>query len=256
MEHKVVLRPISRNRWAGINKFKGCFTYLAPYLTRSGSLYTGISTSTPEEKETKERLEQALGQDLSPVSKFWENYYIRIGGTDIFIDPSIPRGELDYLFLKKHKRVAQSIDKILPSHDFVLIDENEEAKVVNEYNRNKRQALRELDKLSPAEKRKALRLYGFNPDTSTDEIVENRLMDFIEKEPKKFFDLWVDNKQRDTEFLIKQGVSIGVLSKNKTVYKYGQDVLGHTLEDAIDFLDNPINQDVKIAIMKNINNKK
>ncbi|MFA5396906.1 MAG: hypothetical protein WC346_12935 [Methanogenium sp.] len=253
---KVILRPISRNKWAGISKYKGCYTYLAPYLTRSGSLYTGLSTATPEERATKERLEQALGQDLSPMSKFWESYFIRIGSTDIFIDPSTPRGELDYLFLKKHKRIASTVNKVLPSHDFVLIDENEEAKVVNEYNRNKRQAFKELDKMSPSDKRRALRIYGFNPETSTDEMIENRLTDLIEKDPKKFFSLWVDNKKRDTEFLIKQGVALNVLSKNKTVYKYGQDVIGHTLEDAIDYLDNPINQETKIAIQKNINSIK
>lgn len=247
---KVVLRRISRNIWAGVNKYKNCFTYLAPYYTRAGSIYTGLS---PEDKT---RLEQALGQDLSPMSKFWETYFIRIGDKDVYIDPSTPRGELDYLFLKNNKRVAKSLDKILPSNDFILIDENEEAKVVNEYNRNKRQALKELDKLSPSDKRKAVRIYGINPDTSTDEMVENRLTEFIEKDPKKFFDLWVENKQRDTEFLIKQAVALGIMSKSKSIYKYGQDVIGHTLEDAINYLDNPLNQDIKIAILKNTNSSK
>lgn len=251
---KAVLRPISRNRWAGISKYKNCYTYLAPYWTRSGSIYTGLDSKDIE------RLGKALGQDLTikiedgQVKGFWQNYFLRVGDKDIFIDVSNPRGELDYLFLKSHKRVSTSIDKVLPSHDFILIDENEEAKVINEYNRNKRNALRELDKLSPIDKRKALRLYGVNPDSSSDEMVENRLTEYIEKDPKKFFDIWVDNKQRDTEFMIKQAVSLNVISRNKSIYKYGQDVIGHTLEDAIDYLDNPLHQDIKLAILSNIKN--
>ncbi len=256
---KVILRPISRNRWAGISKYKGCFTYLAPYLTRSGGIYTGL---TPEDKDTKEKLERALGQDLTvkwengQLKGFWANYFIKVGDKEVYIDLSEPRGELDYLFLRNHKRVAKSLDKVSPSHDFIIIDEEEEAKVVNEMNRNRRQALRELDKMSPADKRRALRIYGFNPETSNDEMVDNRLTEIIEKDPKKFFELWVDNKQRDTEFLIKQAVSLNVITKNKTIYKYGQDIIGHTLEDAIDYLDNPTNQDIKLAILKNISNAK
>lgn len=246
---KVVLRRISRNNWAGVDKYKNCFTFLGPYFTRAGSIYTGLNS------EDTKRLGEALGQDLTPMSTFWHNYFIRIGNNDVYIDPSTPRGELDYLFLASHKRVAQSINKVSPSHDFVLINENEEAKTVNTYNRNKRQALKEFDKMSPADRRKALRIYGLNSDNVTDEVVENRLSELVEKDPKKFFDLWVDNKQRDTEFLIKQAVSLGVMTKNKSIYKYGQDIVGHTLEDAVGYLDNPLNQDVKIAIMKNLNSK-
>jgi hypothetical protein len=247
---KVVLRQIGRNKWAGVTKYKNCFTYLGPYFTRTGSIYTGL------DPENTKRLSELLGQDLTPTSAFWHNYFIKIGNNDVYIDPSTPRGELDYLFCKNHKRVAQSIDNINPSQDFVLIDANEEAKVISEHNKTRRQALKEFDKLSPQDRRRALRLYGFNPDSSSDEIVENRLMDLIEKDPKKFFDLWVDNKQRDTEYIVKQAIALSVMSRNKNVYKYGQDVVGHTLEDAVSYLDNPLNQDIKIAILKSIGNKK
>ena len=180
---KVVLRQIGRNKWAGITKYKNCFTYLGPYFTRTGGIYTGLSS------EDIKRLSELLGQDLSQTSAYWHNYFIKIGNNDVYIDPSTPKGELDYLFLKSHKRVAQSLDKISPSHDFVLIDANEEAKVISEFNKNRRQALKEFDKLSPQDKRRALRIYGYNPESSSDEVVENRLMDLIEKDPKKFFDL-------------------------------------------------------------------
>lgn len=245
--NKVVLRQLSRNSWNGHTRYRNCYVYLTPYFTRTGGIYTGLSS------EEAKRLGQVLGQDLSPLSEFWHKYFVRIGNKDLYIDPASPRGELDYLFLKSHKRVASSLDKISSSHDFVLIDENEEARTVNVYNRIKRQALKELDKLSVADRRRALRVYGFNPDTSSDEVVENRLSELVEKDPQKFFDIWVNNKVRDTEFLIKEAISQRVIERNRSLYKYGQDVIGHSLEEAIAFIDDPVNQEIKIAILKQLN---
>lgn len=245
--NKVILRAIGRNKWAGVTYYKNCATYLAPYFTRSGSIYTGIS---PEDDKTKTRLEKALQQDLSPTSNFWQTYFIRVGTKDIYIDPSTPRGELDYLFLRNHKRVAKSLKDIKPSHDFILIDENAEAEVANVYNRSKIGALKEFDKMSMTERRKALRIYGFNPDNLSDEVVENRLIDFIEKDPERFKDIWIDNKHRDTEYLIKQSIANGTMSRNKNVYKYGQETIGHSMDEVIDFLENPIHNDIKIVLLK------
>jgi hypothetical protein len=248
--NKVIVRAIGRNKWAGTTYYKGCATYLSPYFTRSGVIYTGLTyDKDPENIALKERLERALGQDLSPTSNFWVTYFIRIGGTDVYIDPSDPRGELDYLFLKNNKRVAKSLKEIKPGNDFVLIDENAEAEVSNIYNRNRVKAIKEYDKMTMTERRRALRLYGFNPDNITDEVVENRLLEFVEKDPTKFMELWVNNKSRETEYLIKQAISRKVMTRNKNIYKYGQDTIGTSLEEAIDFLDNPVNNEVKRVIL-------
>ena len=34
--------------------------------------------------------------------------------------------------------------------------------------------------------------------------------------------------------------------KNKNIYKYGTDIIGHNLEAAVDYIDDPANQDLKI----------
>jgi len=245
--NKVVLRPLGRNSWSGVIHYRNCFTYLAPYYTRSGSIYTGLTS------EDEKRLGEDLGQDLSPLSNFWVSYFIRIGSKEIFIDTTTPRGDLDYLFLKNHKRVAASVSEIKPSHDFVLVNEDADAKIMNVYNKIKREALKEFDTMSPDERRKALRIFGYNPESSSNEVIENRLSELIDKDPQKFIQMWVENKTRDTEYLIKQAIAVTVISRNKNIYKYGQDVIGHSLEDVIAFLDNPINQEIKIAILKQLN---
>jgi len=48
----VELRIRKKNPWAGILKYKHCFDYIAPYFTRSGSIYTGL---TPEEEREFEK---------------------------------------------------------------------------------------------------------------------------------------------------------------------------------------------------------
>jgi hypothetical protein len=246
---KVILRAISRNKWAGVKYYKNCATYLAPYTTRSGGLYTGF---TAEDVETRERLERALQLDLTPASNYWTTYVIRIGDKDVYIDPSTPKGELDYIFLRNYKRVAKSLKDIKPSHDFVLIDENAEAETSNIYNRARVKAILEYNKMTMSEKRRALRLYGFNPDNISDEIVENRLLDYVEKDPNKYMSLWVNNKTRETEYMIKQAVSKGMITKNKNIYSYN-DTSWSSLQDAIDYFDDPLYTEVKLAILKNIN---
>lgn len=43
----VELKIRKNNPWAGLLKYKACFDYIAPYMTRSGSIYTGL---TPEDE--------------------------------------------------------------------------------------------------------------------------------------------------------------------------------------------------------------
>ena len=249
--NKVIVRAISRNKWANTTYYKNCATYLSTYLTRSGNVYTGFLDTKPEseDQKTRKRLEQALAVDLSPASTFWVTYFIRIGVNDVYIDPSTPRGELDHIFLRNHKRVAKSLKEIIPGNDFVLIDENAEAEVSNIYNRSRVKAILEYNKMSMTERRRALRLYGFNPDNITDEVIENKLLEYVEKDPNKFIEIWVNNSTRDTEYLIKQAIAKNIISRNKNVYKYGQDTIGVSLEEAIAYIDNPLHNDVKRVIL-------
>lgn len=46
----VELKIKKKNPWAGLLKYKGCCDYIAPYWTRSGMRYTGL---TPEDEESR-----------------------------------------------------------------------------------------------------------------------------------------------------------------------------------------------------------
>jgi hypothetical protein len=252
MANLVEIRPINHNYWAGVLKYKGCHTTLMAYGTRSGALYTGFNKDNSADRE---RLEGLLGIDLKPSSSYWDTFKIKLGREDLFLNLDDATDELRYIFLKSHKRVQANKQELKPSAEFIIINREEEAVVANNYNRTKRQAILEFGKLSSAEIKKCLRLFGHNPDESSTDYCENALFGIVETTPQRFLDLWVNNKSRDTEFIIKSAVAKSVITKNKSTYKYGENVIGVTLEDAIAYLNDLNNQDVKLAIKSELEKK-
>ena len=163
--------------------------------------------------------------------------------------------ELKYLFLKGHKRIAESISDRKPTANYYISVADLEAEVSNTYNRLRRKAYKEFDKMSAEEVKKCLRIYGIKSDGVSESVAEDRLTNLIEQNPQKFFEKWVENKNRMSEYLLKDAVSKNVVKKNKNMYTYGTTTLGNTQEDAILFLDNPINSDIKTTIINDINSK-
>ena len=251
---KVILRPIltADTQWAGVKNYKNCYEDIGPYLTRSGVTYHGSDAFS---KEDRLRLGEKLNKDLSPGSDYWDSFYIRTTGRDIILETEDPFDELRYLYCKNHRRVKDGIFSNKASANFVLINQDEESKKSNLFNRIKRKAMAAMDKMTTEEMRKALRIFGKSSENISAEVVENRLSDIVEGDPKGFLDKWVDNKSRDTQYLIERAISLNVIRKFKRVYSYGTDTIGHGLEETILFLDDPINQDVRFAIQNAIEGK-
>ena len=103
--------------------------------------------------------------------------------------------------------------------------------------------------------RKALRIMGVKSDTLSNELVESTLFTLVDKQPKKFFDKWVDNKQKETEFILESALAKGIIRKDRTQYYYGSEMFADSLEEAIAYLDSKKNQDLKLSIINQIENK-
>lgn len=248
----VELKIKKKNPWAGLLKYKGCNDYIAPYWTRSGMRYTGL---TPEDEEY---FEKALGYEkgtLSRTSDFWINFCVKIGTRTLILDDSIPRQAMIIKFLSGHKRVATSLDKFTAGKDYLLINRQAEAVEANKINKQRRDAIVEFGKLSLDQMRKCLRLFGINGERMSNELIESTLFNLIDKQPKKFFDLWVNNKSKETQFILEQAVAKGVIRKEKTQYYYGTDMIADSLNEAIAYLDSKKNQDLRLAIINETNNK-
>ena len=248
----VELKIKKKNPWGSFIKFKGCFDYIAPYFTRSGSIYTGL---TPEDEKFYEK---ALGYEeghLSKNSEFWKTFCVKVGAQGLLLDDSIPRQAMLIKFLSGHKRVATSLDKLNAGKDYLLINREAEAIEANKINKIRREAIKEFDKLTLEQMRKCLRLFGVKADRMSNELVESTLFSMVDKQPKKFFDKWIDNKTKETEFILEEAIAKGVIRKDKTHYFYGSDMFADSLEEAVAYLDNKKNQDLKLSIINETQNK-
>ena len=141
----VELKIKKQNPWAGLIKYKSCFDYVAPYFTRSGSIYTGL---TPEEEKY---YENALGYEdgtLARSSEFWKTFCVKIGSKTLLLDDQYPRQEMIIKFLSGHKRVATSLDKLDAGKDYLLVNREAEAIESNKINKLRRDAIIEFGKLT------------------------------------------------------------------------------------------------------------
>ena len=89
----------------------------------------------------------------------------------------------------------------------------------------------------------------------SNELIESTLFDLVDKQPKKFFTKWVDNKSKDTEYIIEEAIVKGIIRKERTQYYYGTEMFADSLEDAVSYLDSKKNQDLKLSIINEIKNK-
>lgn len=250
---EVIVRILKSNPWTGIVKWSTTYDYIGSYWTRSGNRYTGLAD------EDARRLEKEIGYEeghLSPYSEFWTTFAIKVGRKDLILHTENPYDELQYLFLKKHKNVADGVKNILPSSDYVLVNKDAEAEQANKINKIKREAYREMDKMSIEDMRKCLRVFGIKSDNISNELVEAKLGEEIEKNPQRFISRWVENKNREITFVIEEAISKNIIRKNRAQYYFGTDLIGNGLDDVIAYLNDKKNSDIKAAILGEIKSKK
>ena len=158
-------------------------------------------------------------------------------------------------FLSGHKRVATSLDKLTAGKDYLLINRQAEAIEQNKQNKVRREAIREFDKLTLDQMRKCLRLFGVKSDNLSNELVESTLFNLVDKNSQKFFNIWVNNKSKETEFLLEEAIAKGIIRKDRTQYYYGTELMASSKDDAIAYLDAKKNQDLKLSIINQVENK-
>lgn len=252
--------------WAGVYLYKGCFKGIGPYPTRSGKIYTGLT------EQDARRLEKEMGYAegyLSPESKFWNLFFVKIDGSNrtkkgdpngenvpyVEIDTSNPHGELQYLHALNHKLVANGKAELNPMKEYILINEDEEARKENIEAKKRRESSKEFEKLTLEDMRKALRLFGRNSDIMSNEVVENTLYSIVTESPESFMAKWVNNKQRNTQFLVEAAVAKNIIRKSRNIYYYGTESIGTSLEDTAANLDNKKNQDLRSTIEDEVKSK-
>lgn len=254
MSNTIILKPLEKKTWAGVVRYKNCKDGIDPYFDSTGSVKTGLT------KEDAERLGSILGQDLSPYSKFWINFRVLMGDKERLFNLDNPEHELAYKFMLSHKRVANSLEELpqFPYADYVLINEENEAKTMNVSFKKEREAAKKFDTLSPNEMRDILKLYPSNVYISegvSNEIIESKLYENMKDDPELFLSL-VNDPSRSTKTFVKDLTANRILRKNKTAYYYGEDMLGHDLDSTVGFLDSPANSSLKASLKQALQESK
>jgi uncharacterized protein (UPF0335 family) len=225
---------------------------LVPQVELSTGRYiTGLT------KEDEERLEKALflkPGDLSSYNKvFWSKFAVEIPKEGKVLDISNPMQELEYKMLCDHDRVAISEDQKenSPSADYVMSSINQVARVEASKFEVKEEAFDLYRKLKGhAHKIAVLKVLGkrVSSDT-TEDFVKSQLGKIIEETPEKFIEV-VKDPNLDTKVLIMDGVANRILKQEGGKYTLIGDAepLGYSLNDTIDFLKDPSNQQILINI--------
>lgn len=155
------------------------------------------------------------------------------------------KDRIDYRVAKTQEVIANSVAEITPRTKFVMYDEQEEAKVVNRKHEHKMEAYLALNKMSAVEKREFLTLFGMRTKDASDEIVQRRILGLVEQDAEKFNEKYKDER-KDTKMLLYQLIEWEILKKTKEGVYYKELLIGMDERSAINYLDDPFKQDLRI----------
>lgn len=252
---RVTLKPIKKNGWLpddhdGSIRYSKCFERLTVQSQRgTGVLNTGLTD------EDERRLERKMNMSQGTLSRYnkdyWNKFYIDVPKEGKELDLANPKDELTYFVLKAHQRVANSEMERFdsPFAEYVMTSVEQEAKVENKKSKLKRKAYKVFSNMSTTEMKDVLKVMGkrVGDDASVD-FVESQLDKIVTESPEQFLTT-VEDPTFEMRAFIDDCLSLRVLVKNGTKYQLpGGDTVGYTLEQTIEYLKNPDNQEVYLDL--------
>jgi len=268
----VIVKYIHRNKGMAANVAKdhviaggmlsGAVRKFYAPLQRNGSIKNVLND------EEKEYLEQVTGLNLSVYGDFWTKYNVALykeEGANRF-DLSDP---MSYISIK----ILESLDKyeIAPSwadrnknltYQFVITRENEEMLETKGKYDSKKEAFKLYGKIEDDREKllgvlKLLTNKALSSDSKLDWL-QHKVEEFIDTNPTAFVNV-VSDKAFYTKLLINIGVDKGVIVKKSNRYSTsdGLDLAESgqisTFENAVLYLDNNKNQEVRMLLEAKIN---
>lgn len=252
---QVTLKPIKKHGWLpddhdGAIRYSKCFERLTVQAAKgTGVLNTGLS------EDDEVRLEAKMHMAPGTLSKYnrdyWADFRIDVPKDGKILNISNPEDEVKYLVLKAHQRVANSeMERFdTPFAEYVMTSDEQEAKVENQKSKLKRKAYKVFSNMSTTEMRDVLKVMGKRAgDDASVDFVESHLDKIVTETPQDFLTTVEDPTFKMRAF-IDDCLSARVLVKSGTKYVLpGGDVVGYTLEQAIEYLQNPDNQEVYLDL--------
>jgi hypothetical protein len=237
--------------------------YYAP-LQKNGRIANVLTN------EEKEYLEQVTRLNLSSYGDFWETFYVSLRKEDVSntFDMSNPT---DYMSVKLLETIK---DEIAPdwesrnnkgSYLFAITRENEifdskKSKLDIKKEAFKTYAKLETDKDTLLSILKLIDKKPISSDSSLDWL-QGKVGEYVDTEPSKFLNI-VNDASFQTKALINKGVDAGIIlrkgNKYSTIDGLELSYQGQvpSFQNAVTYLDDPKNQEVRALIEARINNTK
>lgn len=238
--------------------------YCAPVSTRSNQI---MNVLTNEEKEV---LEEITGVDLSVYKGFWDDFYVSLRKDENSnkFDLSDPMQYIAYKVLLANKNdIAPDWQSRTrkATYDFVITREDEVFKEKKAKYDSKKEAYKLYGKIEDDRDKliSILKLLTNRPISNDSKMawVQGQVEEFLDTMPSRFLEV-VTDPSFETKALINKGVEVGVIVKNSNKYSTvdGLDLCNHgeapSFDNAVDYLDNPKNQEVRDLIEAKIDNAK
>lgn len=241
----VTLKIISADSLIRLKKYDGTNTGVGAGLDGNGHPVTGLTenreTIGPKGgkihiKGTREVMEDML--DLSPgtlknTSVYWVNYNVRVGAEDVKLDLVNDYHLLDYLFLKAQSIVADGLKEIKTNSkaEFVIYSTEDEAEEKVKDRSDLKSAYVLSDQLDLETKMNLCAIYGHQVDASEPNTIENKIMEELEADPKKFLRM-AEDESLLFHSLVSKALNVGILEMVDGGVNHGEIPLGHDRNSA------------------------
>jgi hypothetical protein len=237
--------------------------FCAP-LTRSNTIVNVLND------DEKTYLENATGINLSVYGEFWKTFYVSLWKDDANnrFDLSDP---MDYLSIKLLEKLKDDVAlswndrNKKQSYQFVITRVDEEFKETKAKLDTKKQAFKFYGKIEHDKEKLIgiLKLLTNQPfsDDSTLEWIQGKVEMYLDTMPSAFLAI-IEDPSFDTKVLINKGVDNGSVIKNSNKYTTvdGLDLCENgstpSFDNAVKYLDDVKNQEVRHFIEARINNSK
>ncbi len=256
MENKIVtIKPIKKNALGNLSRIPSSTYTIVAKLTRVG-YETGL---TPAEEK---KLEKELGLEANTLSKrspYWKAYAFKIpGDSSVTLDLSEAQSYLDYRLCLACTEVADSEEDINTlTHDFFIADDEKKANKELVRIKQHDNAIIAYTKMSVKDMRDVLKLLGYKTANMSETYVQTALRSEIDENPTKFNNI-VEDPDFQEKVFIKDLEYYKILSKDGTKYYFGEvnNVIGNSIEDAVEYLNDKANNQIKIQLHKALQKEK
>ena len=235
--------------------------YVVP-LNKNGGLVNPFKSSGE-----REWLENQLGLDLNPFLKYdnyWHQKIVTLGKVARILDLSNPLDYVDYIVLRTcTDEIAlnpkDEVKKATYCYKFVKDNEENENKAAKA--KLEVEAYSALGDLVKSDQKMIdfLTAYGKRvAQGSKQPFLITSVREIMEKDLNGFVLLYKDKENYELKLLLQQAVNVGVINKQgRKYFQLGGDALAAaglqpTIENALDYLRSPKNQDIVLTLKARI----